>query len=176
MESQDIVRAAAGMLLYQYPKTGGIEILTGVSYYTRERIAVFGGELELSDGNAIEAAMRHCRRHAGPFFSIHIPFKYPIGFFGPEIEHKEKVAGTTAHSSISFPLSATIVFAGLITEGEPASTYDTSNFVFIPVHSLEAMGLARGHLAIARSFLSLHETIPVFGNPDIRKAIFSSQD
>src|SRR3989344_7433719 len=148
-QKQDMVRAAAGMILYRYPEAGYIEVLTGLRPSSGSIIAVFGDFVEPNDSVPMDAATRAAKKWTGNELNFQIKYPYPVASSGPEIEYKDIIAGIETIYSVSFPPVAITIFAGMITSGYPMCiSADIWQFFFLSPTALKKAVLARGHAQI----------------------------
>jgi len=141
IQSGKIVIASAGMLLYGFSETGGMQILVGTRQnkpWKNCNMFVFGGLIESTDENALDAALRETRQETGGLLKIQ-PYPLPIGTYGPKSFHHSltldpqgnpKARRTEQPISDDFNFSMT-VYMGCVMRGKARNTAEVSNFQFI---------------------------------------------
>lgn len=173
-----IVVAAAGMLLYRYPQTGGLEILVGRRKnepWRNYNSVVSGGLIKKNDESTLYAALRETHEETGGGLAIKMQYQFPIGSFGPKSYHlyltfdeetrSIKAVKTSLLISDKY-LFSMVVYAGMITGGEPRENEEVHDFRFVdPVEFAKSGSRCAFDQALAlQIFYELYTHYDIFRN------------
>lgn len=174
-----IVVAAAGMLLYRYPQTGGLEILVGRRKnkpWRNYNLVVLGGLIKENDESALHAALREAHEETGEGLTIKMQYLFPIGSFGPKSCHHDLTFDEKTQSikavKTSLPVSdkylfSMVVYAGMVTGGEPRENKEVHDFRFVDPVELAKNGprCAFEQALALQTFYDLYTHYDIFHNP-----------
>ena len=147
---------SADILIYRHDDHGEIEVLAGVRQYEPWKghtTVPFGGHIEPSDDNILEAAVREVEEETGLVVCI----DFFVGIYGPKRRHyglnsnMEAVAIGDDRSSVSH------VFAGRVAGGILGASAEQKNLRIVRPADLALVPMCFDHALVLSDFLSAME-------------------